>query len=193
MNEILDKKTIKLFIITFVATALGVGVMFSLNSMVKIDASPSQGDFRGLYEAMASKSEEIVGLSNEVADKIRFINEMDQAGETEEAFSLIKEAEIKNELAKEKAIELSQQIEALIMLIPEMVDPADKTEALQTAGLHLSLIEEFIQYTESIEGFFEILKVALATDSVGDRIRVEQYLNDINRKQAKIVDIFNRF
>lgn len=186
----INRKTLNLLGITFVASLLSIGVMFALNSMVDHEVA-YEGRFIETYEDIAVKTKEMVELSNEVSDNIRRISELDEDNKTSEALALIDDTISKNLSVRERSLDISNNIEDLLIHISENSGSRDSLEAFSVAEFYLDFIGDFSGYSENVEKFLESLKLAMETSNSNNRLRAEQHLDEANRYQARINNIFN--
>lgn len=186
----INKKTLKLLGITFIVSLLSIGVMFALNSMVDYEVA-YEGRFIETYEDLAVKTKEMVELSNGVSNNIKVINELDEEGRTNEALNLIDETIITNLLVQDRSLNITSNIEDLLVHISDNSRSRDSFEAFSVAEFYLELIDDFLNYSENVEKFLESLKLAMETNNANNRLRAEQHLDEAGRYQARINNIFN--
>ncbi|MEW6617409.1 MAG: hypothetical protein AB1333_03260 [Patescibacteria group bacterium] len=136
-------------------------------------------------------SEDIVRLTNETNEKVAKINVLEIKGKNEEALALIQSARASNEAAYGKAFELSQNLKTLAESLSEIRSPGEQRTAYEAVAVELSLVSEFISYTQVLNNFLGDLTTLILDNTIQNQNIVRSSISAVNEKTA-IINGLNR-
>jgi hypothetical protein len=172
----------------FFAGLFALGVYFFFFSKAKL---PQQ--FLDARQNAALVSQKIVDLTEITNQKIKSINLEDFNGNANAAIRLINEARESNAQAYAKASELAGYLQKLAESLADLNSRESQRNAYEAVAVELSLVSEFIVYTQSLNDFFDSLTKAIVTDSLADRKAVEEKLRKVNEQAKKINQLNGEF
>lgn len=138
-------------------------------------------------------SKRIVELTRLTNEDIKAINVSDLNGNANEARELIKKARVNNTEAYQRAFELSQHLRKLAESLGELSSNKSQRLAYEAVAIQLSLVSEFINYTQNLNRFFDNLDRAISTNTNGARADVYSALRDVNTSTDAINKLNNDF
>jgi hypothetical protein len=170
------------------AGLLGAGVYFFL-----FDKNQLPPKFLESRREAAMISQAIVNLTDNTNQKIKAINLEDLNGNIETAIKLIREARESNAQAYAKSSALARHLQQLAESLTDLKSKKLQQEAYEAVAVELSLVSEFIGYTQTINNFFDSLSRAIVTDSFADRRAVQERLQEVNYQVEKINNLNKEF
>jgi len=172
-------------VIMLLVGLLTAGIIFTFEFLGSTDKDLPK-NFPDVYQKATTQNKEVVELANSVNKKIEQINKMDLEGNSEQSLELIEEAREENQKAKNKAEDLSDTLEGL----NAMLDKSGEAEKLEVArealAIEEKLVEEFLNYTNSLSNFLTAVEDAINSNSFNDRISVDRKLDQVNKHKNKI-------
>lgn len=138
-------------------------------------------------------SENIVRLTNETNEKVAKINVLEIKGKNEEALALIQSARASNEAAYGKAFELSQNLKTLAESLAEIRSPGEQRIAYEAIAIELSLVSEFISYTQVLNNFLGNLTTLILDNTIQNQNIVRSSISAVNEKTAIINSLNKQF
>jgi len=138
-------------------------------------------------------SEDIVRLTNETNEKVAKINVLEIKGKNEEALALIQSARGSNEAAYGKAFELSQNLKTLAESLSEIRSSGEQRTAYEAVAVELSLVSEFISYTQVLNNFLGNLTTLILDNTVQNQNIVRSSIRSVNEKTALINNLNKQF
>ncbi len=180
--------------IAFVSVLLGiilVVVFYFLKTNAQNGKLPQ--DFIDARKSSSEVSQKIVDLTNATNGKIKSINLSDFNSETDQALISIKEARETNNEAYAQAFELSKNLQKLAESLNSIKSPISQRLAYEAVAVELSLVSEFITYTQSLNNFLDSLGRAISSNSLSERKISETYLKEVNGKVEKINNLNEEF
>ena len=186
MQKLSRSKT--LFI--FAAIILVAGFLFFFFARANRRESLPQ-DFLTAKQEAAEVSQRIVELTSTTNEKIKAVNLSDLEGDEGQALALIQEARRTNEEAYQKAFDLSRYLQKIAESLGELKSVKNQRAVYEAVAVELSLVSEFISYTQSLNNFLDTLAKAVSTNSFADRQTAGNYLNEVNQK-AKTINNLNQ-
>ena len=150
-------------------------------------------DLVAARQAAARVSEKIVDLTSETNEKIKVINSLDLGGDRDAAYALIREARETNGEAYEQAFELSRHLQKLTESLGRIESIKGQRIAYEAVAVELSLVSEFITYTQNLNAFLDNLSAAVSSDSSEYRILADQQLQEVNDAAIKINKLNQEF
>lgn len=174
-----------------IAAIIGALVFIILIFLVISKSTELPGGFIAARTEVADTSKMIVGLTNQTAEIIERANILDSGGDPEKALTLISTAKSNNSQAYEKASLLAQQLKELAESLDTIPSKKSKQLAYESVAVELSLVSEFIVYTNRLNAFLDSLAGAVATDFFTARRDVEDRLREVNL-QARKINVINQ-
>ena len=137
-------------------------------------------------KTVALISQNIVDLTNKTSDKITAANTADNAGDKTNARVLIEDAQVKNKEAYRAAAQLADQLKILTESLSQMKSLDSQRLAYQAVATELSLVTEFVVYTQNLNDFLEKLIVSMETDVKVSKSDIAGALKNTNDSAKKI-------
>ncbi len=195
----MDERAIKRGFLVIIPIVIVVVLFIYLLSSLKGNVIPA--DFTAARQNAAAISQDIVNLANETVKKIESANQAENKGDLNQLRNLISDARATNAVAYQKAFDLSRAIQ----LMAESLSGVQSTRqqlGYEAAALELSLVGDFISYTQSLNDFLNnASRSALDENSVNQRATTESLnkvnqwvylINDINKNFAEKMAAFDR-
>jgi len=176
------------FSLGIIIIVLGIIYITSLNSPRGV---PER--FIQARKSAASVSEDIVRLTNDTNEKVAKINVLEIKGKGEEALALIQGARASNEAAYGKAFELSQNLKALAESLVEIRSLGEQRIAYEAVAVELSLVSEFISYTQALNTFLSNLTTLILDNTIQNQNTVRVSISAVNEKTAIINNLNRQF
>lgn len=189
---IISKKLLNGLLIAFAAIVIIVfGSLIYFQSRLSSPALPQS--FLEAREGAAKVSKQIVELTSATNEKVKVVNLSDLSGKPYQALTLIQEARQMNALAQSHAFDLARLLQKLAQSLGEIKSRKGQRLAYEAVAVELSLVSEFISYTQDLSKFLEALSSAIITGENADRQAAERYLKEVNTRVVRINDINNEF
>ncbi len=131
-------------------------------------------------------SQHIVDLTTQTGEKVSEANAADLAGNTSRAEALIEEARAANAEAYKNAGELSSHLKDLANSLVSLGSPSRQSVAYEAVATDLSLVSEFIVYTQNLNDFFDKITRAIETGSRADKNSAAAALTVVNEGAKRI-------
>lgn len=138
---------------------------------------------------------EIIAISDKTAGHINQLSDFDKNKQYEEALKLISEEILNNREARERAINLSANLEIMAKNISTISPVSAGQIALQAISSEAALISRLISYNDYLVGLLEILQAKFLDKEKNANGKISELINKIN-DEAKIInnldDNFNK-
>lgn len=157
-----------LFLIIFAAT-------FILGTSLRLPK-----EFVELERAAANISKSIVDKTNLTNEKIKNANDFDFIGDRSKTLALIDEARKSNNEAHAEAFNLSKYLQKMAESLNKFESTEGKIKAYEAVTIELSLVNEFLGYTESLNNFLDTLTNAVNNNNETNRNLVKDKLAAVN-------------
>ena len=169
------------------ATLLIVGVAFLVYLIASgVQAFRFPDEFVQARAGAAAVSQHIVDLAVLTSDKLAEVNLSDLGGETAKALALLSDARAANRSAYGKAFELTQYLRALAESLKSVPSASKQREGSEAIAIELSLVSEFIVYTQEVDEFLDALERAIRSGAEADRAAAAAALSNVNERVASI-------
>jgi hypothetical protein len=183
--------TSKQALVTFALVAMGVGVLYGAYLFSNSGYLPNS--FTEARDRAALASQEIVRLTNETNDIIKEVNSLERAGAYAKAREVLQKAERSNEAAHQQAIVLSVELQELAESLVGVRKGNSQRLAYQAVAVELSLVTQFINYTDQVNSFLEELAAVLEGIMSPNRASLEAKLKSANEMAKRINDLNAEF
>lgn len=183
--------TSKRALITFALIAMGAGVLYGAYLFSNPGRLPSS--FTEARDKAALASQEIVRLTNETSDIIKEVNSLERVGAYDKARETLEKAEKSNEAAHQQAITLSVELQGLAESLAGVRKSNSQRLAYQAVAVELSLVTQFINYTDQVNSFLEELAAVLEGIISPNRNSLETKLRSANEMAKRINDLNAEF
>ncbi|MDI6734359.1 MAG: hypothetical protein QMD50_02615 [Patescibacteria group bacterium] len=184
-----NKKTYKLiFWGVFAIIIIAIIIYFVLTSGSKIPK-----EFLLARQDTALISQKIAVLTQKTTDQIKTVNVSELTGSPERALLLIKDAKESNRRAYDQATELAKSLQKLAESLNDINGIERQQLASQAVAIELSLVSDFIVYTQYLNKFFDNLTKAVSTNSFASRRNVEESIREVNGQVARINSLNREF
>ncbi|MEK7657749.1 MAG: hypothetical protein AAB366_00980 [Patescibacteria group bacterium] len=138
-------------------------------------------------------AKDIIDFSGQTAGNIAVISELDREAKYGDALNLISQELERNRQAREKAIELSKQLESMIKNIPEISPASAGQAALEALTSETALISRLISYNDYLVQLMDILKKKFLFQEKNGNGRVLELINKINEEARMINELDKNF
>lgn len=185
---------IKKRILLILSGVVVAGVLiYALAVFPTLSAAPPKS-FMDARQAASITSKQIVDLTNLTSEKIKQVNVSSLGGqEREQALSLIRDARATNTQAYQKAFELSQNLQRLAETLNEIKSADAQRIAYDSVATELSLVSEFIGYTQSLNTFLDNLGILVSSNTIKNQETVRANLQEVNSRAAQVNTLNNTF
>jgi len=147
---------------------------------------PLPPEFLSARDGAATVSQRIVELTRDTNINIKTADRLEKVDEVEEALGLVAEARESNAAAYESAFDLSRHLQKMTESLA-LIDGRERQRlAYESVALELSLVSEFITYTQNLNNFLDSLSRVLVFDSFDDRRDINLYLSAVNESTNTI-------
>lgn len=171
---------------------IGAGLALYLIG-AKIAVSRLPDEFVRARQSAAFTSQEIADLANRTGEKLTEVNLSDLSGETARALTLIKDARASNETAYRKAFELTGYLQDLARSLEAVSSVTKQREGSEAIAIELSLVSEFIVYTQKVSAFLDALERAIRYNVEANRVAAASALVEVNEKVESINSLNRAF
>lgn len=134
----------------------------------------------------AEVSQHIVNLTVQTGEKLAAANAADISGGAARAEALIEEARAANGEAYHDAGVLASYLKDLASSLASLNSPARQAVAYEAVAIDLSLVSEFIVYTQNLNDFFDKISRAIETGRRADKNDAAAALAVVNEGAKKI-------
>ena len=177
----------RLLIIFLILILLG----YFVARFLVIDATNVPEEFLKARAAASLVANDIVSFSNTSANNLKEISELDKNREHEKALILITQELERNKEARNKALELSVQLEIMAKNVAQISPSSASQLAIQAISSETALINRLINYNEYLLNLLEILqkkflglqdgsgKIPELIDKVNEEVRM---INELDQK-----------
>lgn len=155
--------------------------------------TPPPTEFLTAYRDGADISQKIVSLTAETSQKIKEINSLDLNGDINNALVLIEKTANKNQETYQEAVKLSDEMRRMAEALDKISLPESQQLAVKAISAELSLISNFIGYTQTMNQFLNNLYKAIATNKNEFRQAAENNLSELNVKTYTINNLNQQF
>lgn len=176
----------KLLIAFFGLVAVGYGAAIWLPSTSKaIPQSFSDSRLKG-----AAIAQQIVDLTNQSADDLKQINELDQKQNLTEALTRTTDVAKRSQTIRDLAIQLSNQLGTMAQSLSDIKSPEVRQAALEALSNRLALMSRLVNYSNYLGQLVD----ALQNRFTGNTVKGEQVAQIVDQINAEITAInnFNR-
>ncbi len=144
-------------------------------------------------KSAAGVSQEIRDLTTRTSDAIASIEISDKKDVVAKTRALIEEARINNSEAYKRAFVLSQDLKKIAESLHLIESRRLQQAAYQAVATELSLVSEFINYTQYLNSFLSGMEMTLKSYTPENVQLVEQMRREINREVETINDLNEEF
>jgi len=179
----------------FIWSAAGLIVLGLLTYLIPqfLGTTKLPQEFLDARRDAAEVSQKIVDLTHNTNEKIKAVDPSEFSGDPDKAVVFIRQVQQSNSEAYNQAFELSRHLQKLAESLEKIKSSKGQRLAYEAVAVELSLVSEFILYTQDLNKFLENLAKAAATDSDADRSNVGQSLGAVNQRVNKINDLNKEF
>lgn len=167
-------------ILIVVSLLVAVGIVVS-----SINATAVPDSFENSRASASKVSENIVRLTGLTGSHIASINFSDLQGDRAKALRVIEDARASNKSAYDEAFILSQHLKEMTLSLSEL-PRRSQGFAYEAVAIELSLVAEFISYTESLNIFLDKLSFAVSSRTTAARAEAQDSLKKVNERVSKI-------
>ncbi len=185
-----QKKLVRIIGIVAVVILIVLGILYA-TSLWASRGIPQR--FVDARKNAALVSSDIVRLANETNDKIAQINVLEIKGKKSDALALIQDARTSNGAAYTKAFELSQNLKTLAESLGDIHSPGEQRIAYEAIAIELSLVSEFISYTQALNTFLGNLTTLILDNTIQNQNIVRTDISAVNEKTSSINNLNSQF
>ena len=187
---VMDKRTIKK--VFFIIIPIVIVVILFVYFLSSLQSNVIPADFTAARQSAASISQDIVNITGDTAKKIGSANQAENAGNTSQLESLISDAKASNVIAYQKAFDLSKSVQQMAESL-DNVQPKRQQLGYEAVALELSLVSQFISYTESLNDFLNDVARSALNESPINQKNTADALESVNQKVSLIDNLNNNF
>ncbi|OHA70360.1 MAG: hypothetical protein A3D64_03250 [Candidatus Wildermuthbacteria bacterium RIFCSPHIGHO2_02_FULL_49_9] len=154
---------------------------------------PLPEEFVRAREEAALVSKKIVQLTSVTNQKIKEIQVSRVAEDGGRALQLVKEAKDDNAEAYNNAFELSRHLQKLAESLADFSSFRTQRLAYEAVAVELSLVSEFITYTQNLNVFLDGLQRAIERKTLAEKGTILKSLSDVNKNANKINKLNEEF
>ncbi len=177
----------------FIVFLLIVSVVYLIARIFFFDVKKMPNDFLKARQEASLVANNIVVLSNESVGNLGKIYELDKNGNYEEALSLLANELERNRQAREKAVELSAQLEKMARAVPEISPASASQSAIQAISSETALISRLITYNDYLFQLLEILRSKFLGQTKNSSEQISELINKINEEVRAINELDKKF
>jgi len=148
-------------------------------------------DFLRARQEASLIASEIVAISGQSTDHLDEIARLDKDAKYTEALVLISQELERNREAREKAIQLSAQLERMAKNLGQISPASAGQIALQAISSETALISRLITYNDYLAQLLEVLRQKFLGKTDGDKIT--ELIAEINDEAKAINDLNQKF
>ncbi|MEK7076944.1 MAG: hypothetical protein AAB967_01795, partial [Patescibacteria group bacterium] len=139
----------------------------------------------------SSVSKEIVVLTDSVNKAIRTMNLLDVAEQRPKAVGIVNQAKTDIASASSRAFELSRHLERMTQSLASLPSASVQRLAYTAIATELSLVSEFLTYTEHLNAFLQSIERSFAARStLKEQEAIGKALGEVN-ESAKTINRLN--
>lgn len=175
------------------SVAVGISALIFIFFGLQGSKAQIPGDFTAARERASAISADIVRLIREVNENVGTADLSETEGKKNQALAFLGEARKKNNEAYQKAFALSRELQKMAEAMGDISSRRAQQIAYEAIAIELSLVSEFIVYTENINKFLDALGAAIQSGLFADRNLALRYLKEVNEKSAAINNLNKQF
>ena len=175
-----------IFILIILAAYLITRIFF-------VEPKTVPNDFLRARQEASLIAKDIVNLSNESAGNINEIYEFDREGNYKEALNLLANELERNRQAREKAIELSAQLEKMARAVSEISPISASQSAIQAISSETALISRLITYNDYLFQLLEVLRSKFLGKTKNSSELISELISKINEEVQAINELDRKF
>lgn len=183
-------RRLRFFIIFTLLIVVAYLVFYLLAANSKVKEVPDE--FLKARQEASLIAQDIIGFSNQTANNISKISELDKAEKYEDALNLITMEIDYNRQARERAISLSAQLEKMAKSISGIEPPEAAQIALQAVSSETALISRLMSYNDYLVQFLEVLRQKFSAEK-NTNGRIADLIGKINKESKAINDLDKNF
>ncbi len=164
--------------------AAGLAVFFFTRS-----ASGVPQDFTDARLQGGIIAQDIVNLSNQSTADLDQVSRLDRQGKYSDALALTTSLVSRSQEIRNKAVDLSSEIETMTKSLSGISDFDARQTALESISSRLALLNQLISYSADLSRLFDVLRARFAGDG-GSAAEVQAVVNQINT-DVNAVNNFN--
>lgn len=186
----MDKILIKKVAIVVIPVIILIGLVIYSTSSFQTNTVPV--DFIAARQKASIVSQDIVNLTTETGKKISEANQAEMSGNTEQLLGFVNDAKNSNSSAYQKAFDLSQILQQMAGALNNV--QSNKQElGYEAVALELSLVSEFISYTQNLNSFLDILTRSALNNTPNSQKEIKDSLERVNQKAILINNLNKNF
>lgn len=171
---------------------VGVGLLaYLVGSSVAASRLPEE--FVRARQNAALTSQDIVDLTKLTSERLAEVNLLELKGDIVRALTVVADARTSNQAAYSKAFELTQDLQELAKSLGGVPSIAKQREGSEAVAIELSLVSEFIIYTQKVDTFLDALERAIRFNVESNRAAAAAALDEVNAKVVSINALNNAF
>jgi len=182
-------------LIVFIAIIL---IAYFVLRFLALEPKTVPEDFLRARQEASLIASEIVALSGLSADRLTEISQLDKDGKYTEALLLISRELEQNRRAREKAVQLSAQLEIMAKNLDKVSPPSASQIAVQAISSETALLSRLITYHDYFAQLLEVLREKFLGKNEKDKIselisRINSEIEAINELNRKFNELMKEF
>ncbi|MEK7174641.1 MAG: hypothetical protein AAB759_03205 [Patescibacteria group bacterium] len=189
-------RRIKIFIALIVVVLGG----YIANSRLGFSSNGVPADFKEARLQGGVIAQDIVNISNRMSQELAMINKLDGEGNLAEALNQTTALLRETDAVKNRAVELSTELEKMTGALATIKSPEARTAALESISNRLALISRLLSYNtyliqllttlrDRFTGMPTNMKVATIIAQINAEVNA---INNFNREAGQAMDRFDR-
>ncbi|MBS3902790.1 MAG: hypothetical protein KGZ30_00205 [Anaplasmataceae bacterium] len=174
-----------------IAIFSGLVIAGAIIAYVFSGGSGVPGEFSEARSRGALIAQSIVSLSQESTSVLEEINRLDRQGRLSEALALTTNLMEKNDELRNRAIELSREVEAMTLSLESLRDGEAQEVALESIASRLAMVSGLISYSNNFEELLSVLQGKFRGQPVKGARPVNTIINEIN-SQVEAINNFDQ-
>lgn len=179
-------RKIILFAVIFIVLLAGYfALRLRAASRVTVPQAFSEARGRG-----AVVSQDIVNISNGIAEDVKKMQDLDRDKKYEEALGVAASIDGKLDDLRTKAIDLTEELEAMTAALAAITDPPTRQAALDSISSRMALISRLVTYTDGVKRLTEVLRTHFETGKALPAEDTSRLVAEINA-EVRAINAFN--
>ncbi len=189
-------RRIKIFIALIVVVLGG----YIANSQLGFSSNGVPHDFKEARLQGGIIAQDIVNISNHMSEQLAMINKLDSEGNLAEALNQTTALLQETDAVKNRAIELSTELEKMTGALATIKSPEARTAALESISNRLALISRLLSYNTYLAQLLTTLRDRFTGMSTNMRVATiiaqinaeVNAINNFNREAGQAMDRFDK-
>ncbi|MBI4160213.1 hypothetical protein HY504_03530 [Candidatus Wolfebacteria bacterium] len=158
---------------------------------VIVEPRSAPREFLEARSGAAAIAADIVALSDQTSSRLGGVAKLDSEKKYTEALVMVSEELSRNRTARERAVDLSRQLEIMARSLSQISPQTASQKALEALSSETALISRLISYNDFLNQLLEILRSKFLDK--GDGSNIPELIKRINNEAQAINDLNKKF